>query len=309
MDIEILLWLQNFRNATDNVLTPFMMWLSSFTYGGLLFVPFIVYWCISKRGGMFILLSLNVSEFLGTVLKMTFCVYRPFVRDSRVIPYGHKSSGYSFPSGHTVAAAAIYGGLSVLSRKKYFLFSFICAVMTLLVMLSRNYLGAHTPQDVVAGLILSLIVLYAVNVIMSHPENENIFAALGIFAVIAGIAYVTLKSYPEDYGLDGKLLVNAAKEIDDIYLYGGSLAGLIAGRLIEKKYIRFTPSGLKWKGIILAAVGCCIYSFIYFTVRKNFVNTLAPVVTKNGGVFVHAFISMMFAVVIWPIVIKKFCVK
>ena len=309
MDIEYLLWLQNFREATDNVLTPFMIWLSTFTYGGLLFVPLLVYWCISKRGGMFILLSLNVSEFLGTVLKMTFCVYRPFVRDSRIIPYGHRSSGYSFPSGHTVAAAAIYGGLSVLSRKKYFWFSCVCAVMTLLVMFARNYLGFHTPQDVIAGLIVSVIVLYAVNVMMSHTEHENLFAALGIFAVIAGVAYVSLKSYPEDYGLDGKLLVNAAKEIDDIYLFGGSLAGLIAGRLIERKYIRFTPSGFNVKGIILAAAGCSIYSLLYFTVRKNFVNTLAPLATKNGGVFVHAFVSMIFAVVLWPLVIKKVCGK
>ena len=103
--------------------------------------------------------------------------------------------------------------------------------------------------------------------------------------------------------------MNVAKEIDDIYLFGGSLAGLIAGRLIERKYIRFTPSGFNVKGIILAAVGCSIYSLLYFTVRENFVNTLAPLATKNGGIFVHAFVSMMFAVVIWPIVIKKFCVK
>lgn len=307
MDIEILLWLQNFRNATNNVLTPFMIWLSSFTYGGLLFVPFIVYWCISKRGGMFILLSLNISEFLGTVIKMTFCVYRPFVRDSRIIPAGHRSSGYSFPSGHTMAAAPIFGGCAAISRKNYE--RIFCCVMIFLVMFARNYLGLHTPQDVIAGLILSVIVLYAVNVIMSHTEHENLFAALGIFAVIAGIAYVSLKSYPEDYGLDGKLLVNAAKEIDDIYLYGGSLAGLIAGRLIEKKYIRFTPSGFNVKGIILAAFGCSIYSLIYFTVRKDFVNALATLVTENGGIFVHAFVSMIFAVVLWPIVIKKVCRK
>ena len=313
MDIEYLLWLQNLRESSGNFFTPFMQWVSSYDVGGLmaivLLTPVFVYWCISKRAGLFLMLSLAASDFLNNVIKMTFCVYRPFMRDARVIPFGHKPSGYSFPSGHAMTAAPVLVGLAVLSRKKYFLFSCVCWVMTLLVMFSRNYLGVHTPQDVVVGFILSLIVLYAVSLMMSHAEHENIFAALGILAVIAGIAYVTLKSYPEDYGLDGKLLVNAAKKIDDIYLYGGSLAGLIAGRLIEKKYIRFTPSGLKWKGIILAAAGCCIYSFIYFTVRKSFVNTLAPIVTKNGGVFVHAFISMMFAVVLWPIVIKKFCVK
>ena len=164
MDIEYLLWLQNLRDSCGEILTPFMVWLSDdFAEGVLLIVPFIVYWCMSKRGGMFLLLSMGISQFLANVIKMTFCVYRPFIRDPRVIPYGHKSSSYSFPSGHTMTAAPILGGLASLSREEYmhpsrvniFLAWLLCPVMILAVMFSRNYLGAHTPQDVIAGLILT----------------------------------------------------------------------------------------------------------------------------------------------------------
>ncbi len=317
MDIEYLLWLQNLRESCGEILTPFMVWVSDdFAEGVLLIVPFIVYWCMSKRGGMFLLLSMSISQFLANVVKMTFCVYRPFIRDTRLIPYGHRPSGYSFPSGHTMTAAPILGGLAALSREKYmhpsriniFLTWLLCPVMILAVMFSRNYLGAHTPQDVIAGLILSVIVLYAVNVMMSHPEHENTFAILGILAVIVGVAYVSLKSYPEDYGLDGKLLVNAAKKIDGVYFYGGSLAGVIAGRLIERKYIRFTPAGLGVKGIILAAVGYGIYTFIH-SMEKYSVKFLAPFITEWGGDFVHDFVMMIFVAALWPFVIKKVCGK
>ena len=93
MDIEYLLWLQNLREASGNVFTPFMMWVSNFSVGGMLLIPVFVYWCISKRGGMFLMLSLAVSNFLNDIIKMTLCVYRPFMRDARVIPAGHKPSG------------------------------------------------------------------------------------------------------------------------------------------------------------------------------------------------------------------------
>ena len=144
MDIEYLLWLQNLREASCNVFTPFMMWVSNFSVGEMLLIPVFVYWCISKRGGMFLMLSLAVSNFLNDIIKMTFCVYRPFMRDARVSPMGHKPSGYSFPSGHTMTAAPICLGLAILSRKKSRLFSRLCVVMVLLVMFSRNYLGV--PQ-------------------------------------------------------------------------------------------------------------------------------------------------------------------
>ncbi len=306
MDIEYLLWLQNFREASGNILTPFMQWVSDFTFGELFLIPLLMYWCINKRNGMFLLLSVSVSSFLIAILKMTFCVYRPFIRDARIIPMGHRPSGYSFPSGHSITVTAILGGCAVLERKKFVLSSYLCAVIILLVMFSRNYLGVHTPQDVIAGLIAGLAVLYAVSVMMSHPEHENMFMALGVLAVIAGIAYVTLKPYPTDLGANGKPLVNSAKKISDIYISGGGLAGLIAGRFIERKYVRFTPSGLKWKGIVLASVGCGIYSFVN-SLAKSSVKFLAPFITERGGEFVNAFVLMVFVAAVWPFVIKKFC--
>ncbi len=317
MDIEYLLWLQNLRDSCGEMLTPFMVWVSDdLAEIDLLIIPLLVYWCMSKRGGLFLLLSMSISQFLSNVIKMTCCVYRPFIRDSRLIPYGGRPSGYSFPSGHTMTAAPILGGYAVLSREKYmhpsrmniFLAWLICPVMILCVMFSRNYLGAHTPQDVIAGLIASVAVLYAVWVMMSHPERENTFAILGILAVIAGVAYVTLKPYPMDLGADGKPLANVPKMISSIYFYGGSVSGIIAGRFIERRYINFTPSGFNVKGIILAAVGYGIYSFMYHSsgVSAKF---LAPFITKWGGHFVYMFMVMVFVVAIWPAVIKKVCGK
>src|SRR5207237_2718514 len=70
------------------------------------------------------------------------------------------ASGPSFPSGHTLAATAVYGILIyLLLREKRRSWWHIAAVVPLIaiiafVPLSRIYLGVHWPHDVTASLAL-----------------------------------------------------------------------------------------------------------------------------------------------------------
>ena len=77
-------------------------------------VAIVVFWCVSKVGGYY-LLSVG---FLGTVmnqfLKMLFRIPRPWVLDPNfdiVESAREAATGYSFPSGHTQSAVGTFGGL------------------------------------------------------------------------------------------------------------------------------------------------------------------------------------------------------
>ena len=160
MDIDYLLLLQRFRESINDALTPFMEGVSLFAVTFLIMIPVFVYWVVDKRKGLYTLVSYYLCCGFNAILKLTACIYRPWIRDARVKPAGDAittATGYSFPSGHTVSAGPLYGGLAVSawSWKKWV--SAILVFLALLTGFSRNYLGVHTPQDVVVGTLESIL--------------------------------------------------------------------------------------------------------------------------------------------------------
>ena len=259
MDIQYLLFLQNFReNVTNNVFTPFLENLSLFAVTYLIMIPVFVYWAIDKKKGLYILVSYYLCNAFNAIVKLTACVYRPWIRDPRIVPAGDAittATGYSFPSGHTVTAGPIYGGLAVTARKKSGLLSFVFVLLFLLTAFSRNYLGGHTPQDVLVGTaesILWLILMARLFAHLSkHPEDENEFLLASFVVGWIGILYITFKPYPLTY-VDGALLVDPQKMMNDGY---NDLAAMIVfpvARYIEKTWIRFRSTQLKGAGVVVS---------------------------------------------------------
>ena len=306
MDIEILLWLQDFRLATDDILTPFVNWLSHAAITWLLFVPFVVYWCISKKAGLFMIISVCLSRYLNGIMKVTACAYRPNVRDPRIIPAGHKPSGYSFPSGHMMWTAPIMGSLIALTHKKSKIFAWLCGLLIILVAFSRMYLGVHTPQDVICGALAGLFAVWLASFIMKRPERENSFLMAGLVLCVLGVIYTVFKPYPMDY-VDGKLLVDPDKMMLDTFYAVGLMAGFIFGRFIERKYIGFSVTGLNVRGIILAVIGLVPVYFIAWTFAGDYkflYDFLGSMFGVKGGRFAMGFIFLLWTVAIWPCVIK-----
>jgi undecaprenyl-diphosphatase len=89
---------------------------------------------------------------LSVALKQVFARTRP-----DIVPHLVLAEGHSFPSGHSMAAAVTYLTLGALlarfaARRRVRVYIIgIALVLTVLIGITRVYLGVHYPSDVLAG--------------------------------------------------------------------------------------------------------------------------------------------------------------
>ena len=163
MDINILLVLQEFRNGPGVCLVEFMLKMSFLgEMNTVLVIIALIYWCINKDYGKYFLMGWSGNRVVNGLLKVTACIYRPWIRDIRIVPDSEalvSATGYSFPSGHSMNAASLFGGGAI--RKEFSkALRIVLGVVLVLIAFSRIYLGVHSPQDILVGSVVGVLVMW-----------------------------------------------------------------------------------------------------------------------------------------------------
>lgn len=307
MDMEYLLALQNFRQGAGAILENIMLAVSFVCDGPLLVViALVIYWCVNKRMGQLAIVSMAASNFVCQFAKNVMSVYRPWVADTRIVPSQGAidgAAGYSFPSGHTSGAVSIFGSIAWTIRKNHKAISLLCVVFILAVMFSRNYLGVHTPQDVLVGLLLALVIVALSNMLLSwidHCDAENpghkrdIAIAITLIALCAlSIAVVELKPYPMDY-VDGVLLVDPENMKKGSFEAAGLLSGTMIGWVCERRFVGFGTGADVTKGerVMRGVAGVLVVGVSYFVADVAFKAFLPYLWAKMCAYLVLSFVAV-----------------
>ena len=309
MDIGILLALQDFRNGTGAFLAGFlskMTWLGE--TGTVIVILALIYWCVSKDFGAYFLMGWGSNRLVNGLLKVTVCAYRPWIRDARVVPYGNSittATGYSFPSGHTMNAATVFGGGAVRKDIPPALRA-VLGLLVLLVGFSRNYLGVHMPQDVLAGAVAGTLVMYLIMKLMqwvkNHPEKDLLVVIIGVgFAILVAV-YAAVKPYPVDTDEAGRVLVEGAKMAKDTFKGVSWCVAVLTGWILERRFVQFSTSISMMKRITRLTFGL----LSYYVVSLIFVPVIKDWISGVPGICVSCYLQMLYVLFIFPWIFRRF---
>lgn len=308
IDIQYLLFLQDLRNATGGVFNEFFNSMSKVAVDLLLLLPFVIFWGVSKKWGYRFILTMYITDLVNGVIKLTVCAYRPWIRSDLIEPAGDSkvaATGYSFPSGHTICATTGYGTVIAWQHKKRRWLAVLCGVAIALTGFSRNFLGVHTPQDVIVGFLESLVIILIIGKVQSKISgNEkliDILTLVGIVLTIAALIYIVFKPYPMEY-VDGVLLVDPQIMMKDSFVACGVMIGILCGSYVERHFTHYEiPVGSANLPILTVIGGAILFAWRTWFAPATIVAALGI----HWGNFIAYFLMGLFALVIWPQVIKK----
>ena len=125
-----------------------------------------------RRAAVMLALSGILSSLLDLILKVSFHRARP---DFSWSPILHS---YSFPSGHTTTATAVYGAAAYFLARRYprlrWPLGIITTILLLGIGLSRVYLGAHWATDVIGGFAAGGLTAFAL--VYWYDKDYRIFS-------------------------------------------------------------------------------------------------------------------------------------
>lgn len=293
MDLMYLHWLESLRTPflTDFFLSVTALGTGTFYQTAML----IIYWCISKRAGTLLFAAHGLGAVIMYVWKILAAIPRPYLLDTTLTPL-HLEKTFSFPSGHSFNAGSVWGGIGWLqARAGKILSAVFFFTVTLMIMLSRNYIGVHTPQDVITGMLLGLGAVIACHRLLAWGESSDrsrfmiyllfVLSAVGfmIFAFVycatdESMDKVTVKSY-------------LATQKGAITILGHIL-GLVIGVELERRFIKFsTEVSLKYK--LIRVIPGIFLSVLLYKLPLTFIDSQA-------ALFVRMLLFTVFVTAIYP---------
>ncbi len=309
-DLQYLLFLQNLRGATGGIFNEFFNALSKFAVDILIFLPYVVFWCVSTTWGYRFIATIWGGEVVNGVIKLSVCAYRPWIRSDLIEPAGDSkvaATGYSFPSGHTMCATTMYGTTFIWQKNRQRWIAVLCAVLIALTGFSRNFLGVHTPQDVLVSFTESCVLIFVIGLVQKRLDGndkmKDILSVVGVVAIIGVLCYIIFKPYPMDY-VDGVLLVDPQKMMNDCFKGCGGFLGFLIGSYIDRHYIHYEiPKGHE-NLPILSGVGFAVM----FAWKEWFAPaTITAALGTHWGNLLSMMIMVLFGITAWPLVIRKYC--
>ena len=299
--MEFLYLLESIRNP---VLDTLMLILTEFG-NEMLFIVFgmLMFWCVDKKQGYFILLTGFFGVYINQFLKITCRIPRPWVLDPNftiVEAAREAATGYSFPSGHTQTAVGCFVGLAVCRREKWVRAT--CLSLAAIIPFTRMYLGVHTPADVLVSIAVALLLVVILWKLFEHlSDSPRLMVPLMSLLALMGVAYLLYVSLMNHENIDPQ---NYASALENGYKFLGCAVGMWIIYFLDRSVIRFeTKTASIWGQVLKLALG--------FVLLIGILEGSKPLwrLIFDDALVAHTLrylVTVLFAGAVWPLTFKWF---
>ena len=284
------------------VLNEFMLLITRFgEETAFLVAAMIVFWCVDKRQGYYVL---GVG-FLGTItnqfMKLLFRVPRPWVLDRNftILEQAREAAGgYSFPSGHTQSAVGTFGAIARFAKNPWV--RRCCVAVAVLVPISRMYVGVHTPKDVLVAAATAIVLILALYPLIHNGNGKYIPGFLAVMTAISVAYLLFVELYPFPADIDPHNLQSGVK---NAYTLFGCLIGLLVVYYLDEKKLHFSTDAVWWAQALKVLGGLVVVLII-----KEGTRSLLDILFAGHMIAraIRYFLVVITAGVVWPLTFPWF---
>ncbi len=261
-------------------------------------IGFILFWCVDKKKGYYLILVCFWGLLFNQVLKITCRVPRPWIKDPTftiVESAKEEATGFSFPSGHTQISVGTYGSLGRMFKN--IALRIVCIVLCVLVPFSRLYLGVHTVWDVAFSVVVALVLVFVMYPLVDKAMNSKngmrwIFGSM-VAAAAAYLLYVEFLPFKIDE-------YNMKTALDYAYKILGLTVGAWAGYELDRKFVNFDTKA----PVLIQLLKYIPGLLLVLLIKEGLKMPLEIVFGEYVGGGVRYFLITLFACGIWPMSFK-----
>ncbi len=241
-------------------------------------VAVVLYWCVDKRFGFKVINVYLLGCTAVEGIKSLVARPRPYTYEG-VVSIGERTSGYSFPSGHSHSIANLSTQTANRYRKKWLIVTL--SVICLLVMFSRVYLGQHFISDVLVGAALGVGLAIGLGALFELLREKEEYVVLGVLPVCLIILLVLVAT-------------RSTSSAGNVMNVLGGYSAVCIGYFVEKRYVKSNNSAVWYVQILKVVVGVAL-TLAVKEGFKLFIPKTAPVLYHFVRYFCTALVASLGA--------------
>lgn len=242
--MDLIVWLRSLSSPALDTMMGYVTDLGS-TMFYLVAVP-IVYWCINRRAGYVIGMTVLAGGVCTDLTKAAINAQRPFQVNTSITPSEHfleTAIGSGMPSGHSFNSMGFWLASAMKAKKAWF--TALSAVLILIIGFTRMYGGVHFPLQVLWGWAGGAAMAFAVSMIADYADKQIKGGLANLALVIAGLVLIAYTFLP---GL-------SSETSEDYIGLIGIIGGMSLGYYLHNRFVRTSAAGPAVKQVIKLVLG------------------------------------------------------